>query len=301
MKRMVWLLLGISISAMALAAEPPIQASMVIGGTITVNPDGSVKTYTIRDLDELPPAVRNIVQATVPNWQFVPVMVHGKATTAEAGMSLRIVADWPSIHAKQATIRVAGAVFGCEARRKSQLPGECPLGTAVTEVSRRPPRYPVEAVRARVGGEVFLVLEIGRDGHVMQAAARQVNLYSLTDQQARFRKMLADASLEAARRWTFRAPTVGPDAAKQHWVVTVPINYTIGPPRMQTGSLLRRTGRPARDQWRAYVPGPVQSIPWNEEDQSGTGGSGDAIAAGGLFVKDARFVLKTPLNGGSQS
>lgn len=301
MKRVAWLLLGLFVPALAWCAEAPLEASMVVNGTITVNPDGSVQGYTVHDLGELPPPVRQIVQATVPRWQFVPIVIDGRPTAAEAGMSLRIVADWHSVHAKQATIRVAGAAFGCEARAKSQLPGECPQGTTVAMESRVPPRYPIQALRARVGGEVFLVLEIGRDGHVTQAAARQVNLYSLTDQSAHFRKVLADASIEAARRWTFRIPTVGANADKRHWVVTVPINYMIAPSPMQTGSLLRRTSKPVPGQWRAYVPGPVQSIPWDDEDESGVNGSGDAIAGGELFVRDERFVLKTPLNGDSQS
>jgi hypothetical protein len=44
----------------------------------------------------------------------------------------------------------------------------------------------------------------------------------------------------------------------------------------------------------------VQDIPWDHEDTSGTSStSGDAIASGGLFVKDTRFVLKTALADGN--
>jgi hypothetical protein len=139
------------------------------------------------------------------------------------------------------------------------------------------------------------VLEIGRDGHVTNAAARQVNLYSLTDRQAHFRKVLADASMEAARRWRFRVPTEGANAARQHWVVTVPVNYTMGPPP----GLFHRTREPASGPWRAYVPGPVQTIPWDDEDRPGAGGSADAIAGNAPFVRDRRFVLKTALANGA--
>lgn len=295
MNRLACLLLGFLVSAAASAAEPHLQASMVVTGTITVNPDGSVKDYTLHDPDGLPPAVRQIVQATVPAWQFVPVVENGAPVTAEAGMSLRVVADWPSIHAKQATIRVIGAAFGCDARSRARLPDECPPDSTIASRSRKPPRYPLDAVRARVGGEVFLVLEVGRDGHVLQAAARQVNLYSLTDQQARFREMLANASIEAARGWTFKVPAAGPDAERDHWVVTVPINYMIGHPRTHTGTLLRSRSPRAQNEWKAYVPGPVRIIPW--DDQDAVSGSTDSIAAGSLFVQDSRLVLKTPLNG----
>jgi hypothetical protein len=153
MKRAASLLwLGVALPALACAAGTHIQESAMVTGTITVNPDGSVQSYTVDDLDKLLPAARQIIQATVPHWQFVPIVDGGKTVTAKAGMSLRIVMDWQSIHAKQATIRVAGAAFGCEARPKSQLPGECPKDMTVMPESRFPPRYPLEALRAGIGG-----------------------------------------------------------------------------------------------------------------------------------------------------
>lgn len=288
MKRLPWLLLGLIVPALAFAAAPHVQASMVVTGAITVNPDGSVRSYTVRDLDKLPPAARNIIQATVPHWRFVPILSGGKAIAAQAGMSLRIVADM--LDARHAAIRIAGAAFGCDALPRSNLPGECPAGTAIRYAHRMPPRYPVDALRARVGGEVFLVLQIGRDGHVTQAAARRVNLYTMTDDQAYYRKVLADASVRTAERWTFQPPTIGPNTAKDHWVVVVPVNYWIGPP---DSAPARHYGR-----WNAYIPGPVQTIPWAGADGRASG-SADAVVGGAPFTRDTRFVLKTPLSGGS--
>ena len=147
-----------------------------------------------------------------------------------------------------------------------------------------------------VSGEVFLVLQIGRDGHVTQAAARQVNLYRLTDDPAHFRKILARASLKAARSWQFKIPTVGPEAAKQHWLVQVPVNYTLeNRPRDACGAI------PCSRQyaWRAYVPGPVRDIPWSHDGTEDASRSGtDAVAGGAIFTRDNRFVLQTPLAGG---
>ena len=60
MKGLARLLLGILIAATASAAEVHVQDSMVVTGTITVNQDGSVASYTVRDLDKLPPAARHI-------------------------------------------------------------------------------------------------------------------------------------------------------------------------------------------------------------------------------------------------
>ncbi|HJR14286.1 MAG TPA: energy transducer TonB [Rhodanobacteraceae bacterium] len=289
MKGVACLLLSMLVAAAACAAEPHVQASMVVTGAITVNPDGSVQSYTVHELDKLPPAARQIVQATVPGWQFVPIMTNGKAVAAEAGMSLRIVADM--IDGTHARIRVASAAFGCEAgSARTLLPDECPKGSSVSYAQRRPPDYPMDALQARVGGEVFLVLRIDRNGHVSQAAARQVNLYTATGQSAHYRKVLADASLRAARRWHFNIPTTGPEAAKDHWAVQVPVTYWIGWPGLA----------PARHygEWNAYIPGPVQDIPWAAADDAAGGGS-DAIAGAGFpFIRDTRFVLKTALTDG---
>lgn len=284
MKHLACLWLGVLIPALALGAQPHIQESMLVTGAITVNPDGSVQSYTVHDMDKLPLGVRRIIQDTVPRWQFVPIMAGGKATAAKAGMSLRIVADM--IDKNHATIQVAGAAFGCDTRPKANLPGECPAGTAIRYVRRTPPSYPMDALRARVAGEVFVVLQVGRNGRVTQAAVRQVNLYTLSDEQSHYREVLADASLRAARRWTFRVPTIGPSAAKDHWVVTVPINY-----RLRRGYATNR----GYGHWSAYLPGPARVIPWDHEDTSGSGRGADAIAGGAPFVRDVRFVLETPL------
>ncbi|MES2403511.1 MAG: energy transducer TonB [Pseudomonadota bacterium] len=305
MKRSAWWLLLIAtvVPALALAhggadaAKRGVEASMLVTGTITVNSQGGVQSYTVQDSDKLPTAVQHIIQTTVSRWQFVPIVAEGKAVSAEAGMSLRIVADMTD--AQHATIRVASAAFGCEARPKSNLPGECPAGTAVRYVRRQPPDYPRAAARAGVGGEVFLVIQVGRDGHVTQAAARQVNLYRLTDEPALYRKMLAEASLQAARKWQFSIPTTGSNTAKDHWIVQVPINYTVGgAPSDACGAIPCSSPRPYA--WRAYIPGPVQSISWDHESTSTSSStSTDAIASGGLFVRDTRFVLKTTLADGS--
>lgn len=294
MKRSLWLLSGLVLPALALAGHPPIQESMVVTGTITVNPDGGVAGYSLYRPDKLPPGVRELLQKNVPRLQFVPIMQGGKAISARAGMSLRIVAD--QIDAKHMSVRFAGAAFGCAAgRARKLLPGACPAGTTVSYVESKPPMYPVFAARAGVGGKVFLVVRIGRDGHVAQAAVRQVNLYRLTDNQAFFRKMLADASLRAARKWRFRIPTVGPSAGKDHWVVTIPINF------MMRGSYAGTEGR-EYGHWNIYLPGPVTRVPWAAENTRGGSGGADAIAGNAPFVRDSRFVLKTQLsNGAGQS
>ncbi len=285
MKTAFLVLLMLLVPVFALAAEPPVQFSMVITGSITVNPEGGVQSYTLAGQDKLPPSALQIVRKTVPEWQFEPVMVDGKPVTARAGMSLRLVAS--KIDAEHVAIRVAGAEFGCDAELARKLsPDVCPKNARITMERQATPPYPLDAMFHGVGGEVFLVLQIGRDGHVTQAGVRQVNLRSRIKPQAHFRKVLADAALKAARKWRFHVPTAGPDSGKEHWVVQVPIDYTLEPPGAGRRAL---RARHKYRQWNAYIPGPVHDFPWDPADWGGAAGSTDAVAGGAPFSRDTRF------------
>jgi hypothetical protein len=48
-------LLGIALPVLAFAGEPRVQFSMVVTGTITVNPDGGVQDYSLDDVHEQSP------------------------------------------------------------------------------------------------------------------------------------------------------------------------------------------------------------------------------------------------------
>lgn len=291
MKRLACLgiLLGLIAPALACAATAPVEASMVVTGTITVNPDGSVRGYALHDADKVPPGVVQLIKRTIQGWQFSPIEEHGKRVTARAGMTVRVTADM--VDAKHASIKVSGAQFGCNAYQADPLlPNACKPATTVHPLQRKPPLYPLDAMRLGAEGVVYLVVEVGRDGHVMHAAARQVNLYHrLRTDPARMRKSLAKAAQRAALKWTFKVPTVGPEAAVDHWIVQVPVAYS-----MHGNVYDHGYGR-----WSAYVRGPVRDIPWSDSDGGANSkGSADAIAGGGApFVRDTRLVLKAPIAG----
>lgn len=280
-------LLALVVPLAAWAARPPVEVSMLVTGTVTVNTDGSVKAYTLVKQAELPVGVVQLVQKTVPDWQFRPILQDGKPVEVTTGMTLRIVGKVN--HGHSTTIEVAGASFGCAAWTARKLYGyQCPLDTQVSYMHREPPVYPFLAQQAYVGGKVFLLVEVGRDGHVVQAAARQVDLSRFTDDDGFYRNVLAQTCVRAARTWRFHVPTRGAEAVKDHWNVIVPVNFNIGPP----GS-----GAPAYGHWQEYVRGPVEAIPWVPQDAMDPSGNADAIAAGGPFMRDRRFVLETKLAG----
>ena len=206
MKTWMGLLFGLCLPAMmlapgrAVAKSPVLQASMVVTGVITLNSDGGVQGYVLHDPDKLPPVVVQLIKTTVATWRFAPVMVNGHDARVQTGMFLRVVAEQ---HAdKRITATVAAIQFGCQLKSGDpEIDRMCASVPMVHPVptQRRPPNYPVYALRNGVGGEVFLVLAVDRNGNVVKAAASQVNLFTLTDSAEYCRQVLADAVLSAAR------------------------------------------------------------------------------------------------------
>lgn len=295
MKRSGWMLLALVLPMLAFAhdgidaAKRSVQASMLVTGKIAVNPDGSVYGYSLDQKDKLPAAVVQLVAETVPSWKFTPVLVNGKPVLAKALMSLRVVAtqDKPGHFGAS----VSSAAFGEDVAQSSN---SCPPGACLTYRDAGQPAYPVNLIQNGVSGTVYLVVEVNRQGQVAQATVRRVNLRKLADATMlkRWRKQLGEAALAAARRWTFDVPTVGEGAKHNQWFVDVPINFE-----------LTAQGQPSTGygQWDAYVPGPVNPIPWYPYDSNrvASNGGSDAVPGGTTpFVTDPRFVLLTPASGG---
>jgi len=142
-----------------------------------------------------------------------------------------------------------------------------------------PPRYPRAAALAGVSGTVYLIVRASRDGRVLDAFAEQVDLRVVGSEHAlaRWRKLMADAALDAARSWVFKART-GDDAATDTWVARVPVDFTLG------------RGDPYGT-WQAYVPGPWQPAPWAGVQLAGGPG---ALPAAGVFPVAQELQLLTP-------
>lgn len=270
------LMCGTALAAGPSAVRKRVQASVLVTGTIEVAPDGSVHGYAPDHPEKLPPVVIKLMGINAPRWRFKPVLVDGHGVLAKTRMSLRFVAK-PVGHGNYA-VSIAGAHFG------EDVPGK-----GISERLRKAPRYPRSAAIARVSGTVYLVLRVDHQGHVLDAAAEQVNIGEVASDAdlAQWRHVLANASLEAARRWTFNPPTSGPTATDLYWVARVPVTFN-----------LHRYGTPRGDvygQWKAYVPGPRKFVPWLTPRQLAAGS--DALPAGGIYMVGQGLQLTTPLNG----
>lgn len=279
MKRMAWGMFALLLAGTAFASDDDashrIEASMVVTGWVQVAPDGSVIRYTLDQQDKLPAPVVEVLGKTVPGWKFHPILVDGKPVVADAKLSLRVVAV--PLGNDQYRLRVDGATFGDKSSTGS-----------VHYKVQKPPQYPRVALRARTGAIVYLALEVDRSGKVEQAIAQQVDLRAKGNEVTMhlLRDAFATASVDAVKAWTFTIPESGPEATQDHWTVRIPINFNIRD---------SDSARPRYGQWTSYVPGPVQSTPW-EQDQVADGNNADAIPGDGVFTPDKRFALLTPLS-----
>jgi hypothetical protein len=260
------------------AVRKQAEASMLVTGKIQVDTSGKVSGYSLDQKEKLPPAVVSMVGKAVPNWEFEPVLIDGKAANVRTDMSIRLVAK--KIDADNYSVAIRSAGFG----NSSGKPEE-----RIRSVSMAPPDYPESAGRAGVTGTVYLLLRAGRDGKVIDAFAEQVNLKVVADENsmAKWRRLLGDTSIRQARRWTFSPPTEGDAAKHDFWVVRVPVVFSFEDPR---------SVKAAYGLWEAYIPGPRQANPW-EKHEEGTAFSPDTLAPGGAYLAGSGLRLLTDPSG----
>ena len=251
---------------------------MVVTGSIVLNPNGTVNSYILDEKDKLPPAVVEVIGKTVPAWKFQPISTldaGNKPELAKATMNLRLVAS--PLPDGSYGISVKGASFGKEESQSKEdiswKSRNVPLGVAI------------ESMREGMSGTVYLLLKIDHQGRVADIGIEQVNLRAVASdaQMEAWRRGLSRLAMKAANNWSFNVPESGKEAAAEHLMVRVPINFD---PNGRTGGY---------GQWDAYVPGPVNKIPWSESNTQETSHSADAIPNNGIaFQDDHRFVLLNP-------
>jgi len=263
---------GVAFAAGPSAVRKQIESSLLVDGTIDINPDGSVAGYALPREKGLPSGIVEMIARVVPRWRFEPIKLANGTTRARATMSLRLVAKM--LDKKNFSVEIRAAQFG------GDTPGEALSAKSLMTA----PRYPERAARAGVGGTVYTALKIGRDGRVQEAMAEQVNLRVIADEASmgRWRDLLAKAALRAAMHWTFLPPTKGEEVDAPYWSARVPVDF-VAPD----------TKQPDEHQWHAYVPGPRAAIPWRKDDSDA---GADALAGGGVYPLDGGPRLLTALN-----
>lgn len=292
MANRIWsgLVLALLAAGTALASAPAgvrqqVESSMLLTGSMVVESDGRVSTWELDRPDDVMEPVRDLVGKAAAAWVFEPVVVDGETVRAKARMSLRVVATPVGGDSFQLTIRSGhfgdDAMSGAERRKAAST-------DRVHSRRMSPPAYPADALAAGVGGTVYLVMRINREGRVEDVFAEQVNLRAVGSERdmERMRTLLARPALAAARRWTFSIPTTGDDADDEYWSLRVPVEY-----------LLHDQKLAGYGEWQSYIPGPLHKAPWSAR-ALGPGESPDAMIAGRVYQEGRQMKLLTPLGEG---
>ena len=281
---MVWLLASLCLLVLPAQAQTSremrkqIEASMLVAGTVDIERDGSVSAHALDNVDKLPASVVGLVDKAMAQLRFEPLLVDGAPVLARAKMNLRIRAR--PMGEGNTQLSIASAQFGEIDKTSPDQP---------TSRDMPYPKYPFVAMRAGGQGVVYLIVQIGRDGKVMDAVAEQVNLTvvgSARDME-RMRRSFADSALDAVRKWVFNPPTTGELVNAPYWSQRISVGYTLGGSRKEHDT--------PYGSWHGYLPGPRQRVPWIT-DQDALG-SPDAVAGGEAYPLYSRFRLLTPLQG----
>ncbi|MGN2244027.1 energy transducer TonB [Frateuria sp. GZRR33] len=281
MKRLLLGVAGLLLAGMAFAGGPratreKVEASMVVTGTIGVTPQGTVLAFALDQPEKLPPLVADLIGKAIPGWTFQPVLRDGKPVAAKARMSLRVVAQ--PIGEGRFKVGVRSAWFGDQ-------------GQGIRKESALQPRYPMQAIRGRVEATVYVALRLDRAGRVSDATAEQVNLRVIAgeNEMNHWRELFAKATLATARQWTFSPADPSDHALYRD--VRVPVTY-----QLHVGNTPPPSANASYGQWQTYVPGPIEPVPWSDEDKMLSGGV-DALPDDGVFGRSSLSLL-TPLDHG---
>lgn len=248
-----------------------LESSAVVNGTIVLAKDGTVEAAEIKDEAKYGKPIADMVRKAALQWLFYPVVREGKPVVAKVDMHVRVVLR--KTRDGNYSARIKGATFGDMDKKSTDALRNAERNKGV------PPRYPMDAIRAHVQGTVYLALRVDRSGHVTEAVAEQVNLANIGPDSIlkQYRDIMAKATLEAAKRWTYKIPTTGRLAGQDSWTAHVPVTFTLDDMRTRTDRV-----------WETYVPGPYTQAPWSDKSDMD---AVDAVADDGVRTEGADPVL----------
>lgn len=168
-------------------------------GELTIGPDGQVLDVTLTmDADK---SVRNAVEARVRTWRFEPIVEAGRPVKARAPMVLRLAATEAADGSME--VRIEDVFFPLSKQEKARAAGFL--------LQKERIAYPKRALRALVGGEVLLVVELDDQGVPQHVTGRSSWLYgpsSAARKRVEWMDMLIESAARSVRNWRFATPEV---------------------------------------------------------------------------------------------
>ncbi|MFT4198827.1 MAG: hypothetical protein QM601_13160 [Pseudoxanthomonas sp.] len=254
------LLLGLGWSAAACADE----LRMAVTGEVGIDPQGNVFAVDIQTV--VTPAVHDLLEKTVRQWKFEPVVQDGKAVYAKSLMHLDLLAKKVDSGYQ---LQVDGVRF-CASRRA---------------LAMQPSSYPREAARARVMADVLVAVRVDAGGQVVDAVATQVAFPQRgigPSQAASWSKTFAKAAVEAARNWRYAPADVAAGDLADATLI-VPVTYRVDAASAST------------EGWR-NLPNVISTpIPWLPAAAQSFDATG--LRQGEALALQSNIALKTPVVG----
>lgn len=245
--------------------------TLQVEGTVVIDTEGKVDDYRIET--HLGEPLSGAVDRAVRGWRFVPVVIDGQPRRAEARMRITLAATKVG---EDFEVKVDNVIFPREKPTAKEAPAPGHVPTRIEAGKFTPPVYPPGLMFAGLDGQVLVALRVGEDGNAADVAAVQSMLLDVRGREKTLQQavgLFEQASLAAARQWTFKLP---PDFASwppEKRVVTVSIVYTTD----------RKPEFDAPGFWRTIVRTPRREIDWMPRKR-GTQAVGVADVKPGEFV-----------------
>lgn len=221
MTRILMLLVALTWSVGAIAAQAPQLLRAEVTGTIQVNADGTVREVTLKDA--LGQGVSAALARRIKQWRFTP-----RAPTeqvAQGDIVLRLEAsEWPD----RTDIRVVNATF----RRLETSTDSVPVTTRPGPRIARP-LFPGRLQTEAIGGTVTVIVTLDGDGRVVATAVEDAVVVDYRGSRknyeaeyARAVKLMYASAVEALKKLQV-GDTYWPGEAKAGKRMQIPFSYDL--------------------------------------------------------------------------
>lgn len=263
MRTWIWSVALVLFSVNAFADDKPLR--MDVMGEIAIDHAGAVYDYNVSTI--LTPEMKQLVERTVRQWAFEPVLRDSKPVYARSSMHLTLLAT------------------PVEAGYRLQIEGVRFLGNRPLKSAVRP-EYPREAMRVAINAIVLVAARIDANGAVLDAAAARSSLLGVraTDRVAeKWRNRFEESCVRAMRKWTFQPADIAAGDPPETTVLIPMVFRTADTPEFgggwQTGGLA----------------GPSRPIPWLPEGKQAFDAEG--LREGQMLALDNPLKLRIDVEG----
>jgi hypothetical protein len=228
----------LALSGIALA-ESETQKIAEIGGEITVDADGKVKSISLANVKDA--TFEKYFVGKIKSWTFYPVEVNGKPVEATSKFRFNLIATYlPDNKLKQ--IEFSNIQF-----EPSAVENEILSKTAFKSGNRPNISYPIDAAKVYAGADVTVALDISADGKVKNADILSLALINTNHRANKFFvNEFSKNTLKAVRRFEFSKDELARSNCMNGCVRSFTARFTM----------------PNSNVWQSFVRVPVEPIPW---------------------------------------